>query len=243
MEPLQLALLAARRRSAPPAGAAAGRRRCSAPVLRDASPRPAVARRGPPGLDRAWSSAPHEGVARDLVGPLKFRRLLPVAEVMAERIQWLAPGHLLSGAMCRSRRARAAATPRLRSGGELAAALASRTRPRSVACLARRGRAIRSAAAAPSASASRRRSSHHRGPPQRHAGRRRPDHRGHPDRLRRRASQRRSEACRRADVHSAGVGGRLRGGPSELKRGPSELRPGRLVAARAGCGRHETPGT
>ncbi|MGB7685034.1 MAG: hypothetical protein WBL45_04550, partial [Solirubrobacterales bacterium] len=27
---------------------------------------------GPPGLDRAWSSAPHEDVARNLVAALKF---------------------------------------------------------------------------------------------------------------------------------------------------------------------------
>jgi predicted amidophosphoribosyltransferase len=53
--------------------------------------------RGAPGLDRVWSSAPHEGVARDLVSALKFRRLLPVAVVMAERIEWLAPESLLSG--------------------------------------------------------------------------------------------------------------------------------------------------
>ncbi|HET7574427.1 MAG TPA: phosphoribosyltransferase family protein [Solirubrobacterales bacterium] len=54
---------------------------------------------GPQGLDRAWSSAPHEGVARDLVTALKFRRLLPVAGLMADRIQWLAPASLLSGAI------------------------------------------------------------------------------------------------------------------------------------------------
>src|SRR4051794_11235436 len=52
---------------------------------------------GPPGLDKAWSSAPYEGVARDLVAALKFRRLLPVADLMAERIEWLAPAHMLSG--------------------------------------------------------------------------------------------------------------------------------------------------
>lgn len=52
---------------------------------------------GAPGLDRAWSSAPHEGVARDLVTALKFRRLLPVAELIADRVQWLAPSALLSG--------------------------------------------------------------------------------------------------------------------------------------------------
>ena len=55
---------------------------------------PAAVRRGSTGC---WSSAPHEGVARDLVAALKFRRLLPVAETMAERIEWLAPASLLSG--------------------------------------------------------------------------------------------------------------------------------------------------
>jgi predicted amidophosphoribosyltransferase len=52
---------------------------------------------GPPGLDRAWSSAPHQGVARELVMGLKFRRLLPLAALMAERIEALAPAALLSG--------------------------------------------------------------------------------------------------------------------------------------------------
>ena len=47
-----------------------GRRLAEARPLRGA---------GPPGVDRAWSSAPHEGVARELVAALKFRRLLPVA--------------------------------------------------------------------------------------------------------------------------------------------------------------------
>jgi len=54
---------------------------------------------GAPGLDRAWSSALHDGVARDLVAALKFRRLLPVAGLVAKRIEWLAPGSLLSGAV------------------------------------------------------------------------------------------------------------------------------------------------
>lgn len=52
---------------------------------------------GPPGLDRAWSAAAHEGVARDLVVALKFRRLLPVTGEMAGRIARLAPPSLLSG--------------------------------------------------------------------------------------------------------------------------------------------------
>lgn len=54
---------------------------------------------GPPGLDRVWSSAAHEGVARDLVAALKFRQLLPVAALIAERIEWLAPAGMLSGAI------------------------------------------------------------------------------------------------------------------------------------------------
>jgi predicted amidophosphoribosyltransferase len=87
-----------------------------------------LAGRGAPGLDRAWSSAPHEAVARDLVTALKFRRLLPVAAVMAERIEWLAPESLLSGAIV------PVPSTRLRSLGrgfdpaaEISAALALRT--------------------------------------------------------------------------------------------------------------------
>lgn len=87
-----------------------------------------LAGRGASGLDRVWSSAPHEGVARDLVTALKFRRLLPVAGVMAERLEWLAPESLLSGAIV------PVPSTRLRSLGrgfdpaaEIAAALALRT--------------------------------------------------------------------------------------------------------------------
>lgn len=96
--------------------------------------------RGAPGLDRAWSSAPYEGVARDLVAALKFRSLLPVAGLMAERIQWLAPAHMLSGSVV----AVPAAPARLRRrgfdpAGELAAALAERLEAELVPCLRRRG--------------------------------------------------------------------------------------------------------
>lgn len=98
---------------------------------------------GAPGLDRAWSSAAHEGVARDLVTALKLRRLLPVAETMAERIEWLAPASLLSGTVV------PAPTARLRSLGrgfdpaaELAAALASRAGLPLCGCL-RRGNGSR----------------------------------------------------------------------------------------------------
>jgi predicted amidophosphoribosyltransferase len=75
-----------------------------------------------------------------MVGALKFRRLLPVADVMAERMHWLVPAHLLGGAVVSV----PAAPARLRRrgfdpAGELAAALAARLGAEPVACLARRG--------------------------------------------------------------------------------------------------------
>lgn len=95
---------------------------------------------GAPGLDRAWSSAPHEGVARDLVTALKFRRLLPAADLMAERIHWLAPSTLLSGTIV------PVPTARLRSfargfdpATEIAQALAVKTELPLNPCLSRRG--------------------------------------------------------------------------------------------------------
>jgi predicted amidophosphoribosyltransferase len=95
---------------------------------------------GPPGLDRVWSSAAHEGVARDLVAALKFRRLLPVAELMAERIHWLAPANMLGGAIVpvppaplRTRRRGFDPT------GELAGALAGLLDAPLEPCLSRRG--------------------------------------------------------------------------------------------------------
>lgn len=101
-----------------------------------------LARLGAPGLDRAWSSAPHDGVARQLVAALKFRRLLPVAELMAQRIEWLAPASLLSGAIV------PVPTAKLRSlrrgfdpAAEIALALAERTEAPLRACLTRSGAA------------------------------------------------------------------------------------------------------
>jgi predicted amidophosphoribosyltransferase len=96
--------------------------------------------KGPPGLDRAWSSAPHEGVARDLVTALKYRRLLPVAALIAERIHWLAPVDLLSGTIVPV----PAAPLRLRKRGfdptgEIAAALADRLGAPLRPCLVRGG--------------------------------------------------------------------------------------------------------
>jgi predicted amidophosphoribosyltransferase len=52
---------------------------------------------GPPGVDRAWSSAPHEGVAREMVVALKYRSLTPVAFAMADRIHRLLPPALRGG--------------------------------------------------------------------------------------------------------------------------------------------------
>jgi predicted amidophosphoribosyltransferase len=131
---------------APPLCAACGRAcrpeavictRCSR-ALAAATP---ILARGPQGVDRAWSSASHDGVARSLVGALKFRRLLSVAELMADRMHWLAPGHLLGGTVVPV----PAAPPRLRSrgfdpAGELAAALGASLEAKLAPCLARRGR-------------------------------------------------------------------------------------------------------
>lgn len=95
---------------------------------------------GPPGLDRVWSSAAYDGVARNLVAALKFRHLLPVAELMARRIQWLAPAHMLSGAVV----AVPPAPGRLRRrgfdpAGELAGSLAELLDAPLEPCLRRRG--------------------------------------------------------------------------------------------------------
>ncbi len=95
---------------------------------------------GSPGLDRAWSAAAHEGVARDLVMALKFRRLLPVAREMAGRITRLAPPSVLSGVVV------PVPTAPLRTLGrgfdpaaEIAVALAELTGQELSPCLARSG--------------------------------------------------------------------------------------------------------
>jgi predicted amidophosphoribosyltransferase len=130
---------------APPLCAACGRgcraeavicTRCSRAL---AAARPILAG-GPQGIDRVWSSASHDGVARSLVTALKFRRLLPVAELMADRVHWLAPALLLGGEVVPV----PAAPSRLRRrgfdpAGEFAAALAARLDIPVVPCLARRG--------------------------------------------------------------------------------------------------------
>lgn len=50
-------------------------------------------------LDLVWSCASHDGVARDLVTALKFRRLTSAAGLIAERIAALAPAAALSGTL------------------------------------------------------------------------------------------------------------------------------------------------
>ena len=129
----------------PPACAACGRgcrreavlcNRCTR-RLAEAEPLAGV---GPPGLDRAWSSAPHEGVARDLVAALKFRRLLPASRPMAERIAWLAPASVLSGTLVPVPTAPLRALARgFDPAAELAEALAELTALPGSACLARSG--------------------------------------------------------------------------------------------------------
>jgi predicted amidophosphoribosyltransferase len=95
---------------------------------------------GAPGLDRAWSAAAHEGVARDLVAALKFRRLLPVAELIAERIQWLAPTSLLSGMIVPVPTVRLRAMARgFDPASEIAAALAELSGLPLEPCLVRSG--------------------------------------------------------------------------------------------------------
>jgi predicted amidophosphoribosyltransferase len=50
-------------------------------------------------LDRAWAARPYEGVARELVAAIKFRRLLPVAALIAELTVAEAPRGLLDGTL------------------------------------------------------------------------------------------------------------------------------------------------
>lgn len=99
-----------------------------------------IAGAGPAGVDRAWSSASHEAVARGLVTALKFRRLLPVADLMADRVQWLAPSDLLSGTIVPVPTAPFRTALRgFDPAAELAAALAEKTGLPIQPCLARRG--------------------------------------------------------------------------------------------------------
>jgi predicted amidophosphoribosyltransferase len=93
---------------------------------------------GVAGLDRVWSAAPHDRVARQLVAALKFRRLLPVADLIAERVRWLAPSSLLSGTIVPIPTARLRTLQRgFDPATEIALALAERTGASLATCLTR----------------------------------------------------------------------------------------------------------
>lgn len=99
---------------------------CAACSSRLAAAKPRLGA-GPAGVDRAWSSAPLEGVARSLVQALETRHLPAVAALMAERVATLAPAHLLTGTIVPFlQRHPRAARPSLDPPAALAAALAKR---------------------------------------------------------------------------------------------------------------------
>jgi len=129
----------------PPLCAACGRA-CEAGEVACGDCRRSLARleplrgKGPQGIDAAWSSAPHEGPARDLVSALKFRRLEPVAGAIAARIAALAPNPLLSGVLVPVPTARRRTMARgFDPAAALAAELAILTGMRVDACLRRTG--------------------------------------------------------------------------------------------------------
>jgi predicted amidophosphoribosyltransferase len=79
-------------------------------------------------------------VARDLVSALKFRRLLSVADLIADRIQWLAPADLLSGTIVPVPTAPFRSLARgFDPAAEIATALSERTGQSVQACLSRQG--------------------------------------------------------------------------------------------------------
>ena len=232
-----------RRRSARPAGGRAGRRRCSAPGARGRwRRRGRCSAGGPQGIDRVWSSAPHEGVARALVGG---------AEVPAAAAGGGGDGRAdaLAGARRICSAARWSRSRRARRGGGAAASIPPvswrrrwrrGSRPSSVACLARRGSGHQ---------VGRRRAERIGHPPQiepiaavpaqRPPDRRRPHDRRHPDRLRRRPPRRRREASRRPDLHPAPVDGRFRGPSVRAASRASRGGPGRLHRFTRRPGREE----
>lgn len=110
---------------------------CASCERRLAAARP-VFTTAPPGVDVTWGSAPHEGVARQMVVALKYRRLVCLATSMAERIADRAPAGLLDGAIV----AVPPAPARLRSrgfdpAGEIAHRLARDRGQKPVRCLRR----------------------------------------------------------------------------------------------------------
>ncbi len=135
-------------------GCARGCPRCGAAVATAAARCPAARAAFP----RAWAPVAYEGVARELVGALKFRGALPVADLMAAHMAANLPaGAARSGGAAlvpvpgRSRRPPAAprVRPRARAGGR---ARAPRSSGPLADCLARatarRARSARAAARA-----------------------------------------------------------------------------------------------
>jgi predicted amidophosphoribosyltransferase len=90
-----------------------------------------------PGVDEAWSAAPYEGVARQLVGALKFGSRVALADeaaaLIAERAATLLAGAIVPVPAAPLRRRRRGFDP----AEALAAALARRTGLPLVPCLAR----------------------------------------------------------------------------------------------------------
>jgi predicted amidophosphoribosyltransferase len=76
------------------AGCEAGRRVCEGceRALRGRPVRSSV-----PAVDESWSAAPYEGTVRQLVGALKFRARIGLAEDAASVIAGRVPSHLLAG--------------------------------------------------------------------------------------------------------------------------------------------------
>jgi predicted amidophosphoribosyltransferase len=109
--------------------------RCGLPSHRRGCPAASAA------FTRAWAPLAHEGVARDLVGALKFRGALPLAELMAAHIAANLPADLRAAPAVvvpvppqPSRARRRGFDP----AGALAAALASRLGAALQPCLRRR---------------------------------------------------------------------------------------------------------
>ena len=110
--------------------------------FRDLERAPPVHGPPPPGVDGVWSASANEGVARRVVAALKFRSLLPAADVIAERLAASPPAGegwpVVPVPASPSRRRRRGFDP----AGEIARLLAQRTGAPLVPCL-RRGRGPR----------------------------------------------------------------------------------------------------
>jgi ComF family protein len=108
-------------------------RRCNSELRRLPSVRPVI-----PGLDKVWSAAPYEGVARQLVGALKFGSRIALAAEAAALITARVPGEFLNGAIVPVPPAPMRQRQRgFDSAEAIAAALANRTGLPLLPCLGR----------------------------------------------------------------------------------------------------------